>query len=104
MYGTTKVFLEHFGLRDLSQLPPLREFKELGESEQVMLPIDESEAVGQEALTPMADTVLEDNVETSNGSVEHVEMNGSSGALPETTSIELPSDNELMAAEVAEES
>jgi segregation and condensation protein B len=42
MYGTTKVFLEHFGLNDLSQLPPLREFKELGESEQPMLPIEES--------------------------------------------------------------
>ena len=39
MYGTTKFFLEHFGLQDLSQLPPLREFKELGESEQALLPI-----------------------------------------------------------------
>jgi segregation and condensation protein B len=42
MYGTTKFFLEHFGLNDLSQLPPLREFKELGESDQAMLPIEES--------------------------------------------------------------
>jgi segregation and condensation protein B len=41
MYGTTKFFLEHFGLRDLSQLPPLREFKELGESEQALLPIED---------------------------------------------------------------
>ena len=41
MYGTTKFFLEHFGLQDLSQLPPLREFKELGESEQALLPIKE---------------------------------------------------------------
>ncbi len=40
MYGTTKFFLEHFGLQDLSQLPPLREFKELGESEQSLLPIE----------------------------------------------------------------
>lgn len=47
MYGTTKFFLEHFGLQDLSQLPPLREFKELGESEQSLLPIEDesSEAV-----------------------------------------------------------
>lgn len=37
MYGTTKFFLEHFGLRDLTQLPPLREFKELGEPEQFTL-------------------------------------------------------------------
>ena len=103
MYGTTKVFLEHFGLRDLSQLPPLREFKELGESEQAMLPIDESEAVGPEALSPAADIVFEDNVEASNGSVELIELNGSSEALPEP-SVELSSDGELMAAEVAEES
>jgi segregation and condensation protein B len=41
MYGTTKFFLEHFGLHDLSQLPPLREFKELGDSEQALLPIEE---------------------------------------------------------------
>ena len=42
MYGSTKFFLEHFGLNDLSQLPPLREFKELGESEQSLLPMDEA--------------------------------------------------------------
>ncbi len=40
MYGTTKFFLEHFGLRDLSGLPPLREFKELGELEQTTLPME----------------------------------------------------------------
>jgi len=45
MYGTTKFFLEHFGLQDLSQLPPLREFKELGEAEQAMLPIEETTAM-----------------------------------------------------------
>lgn len=50
MYGTTKFFLEHFGLQDLSQLPPLREFKELGEAEQALLPIEESTIVGD--LTP----------------------------------------------------
>ncbi len=42
MYGTTKFFLEHFGLNDLSQLPPLREFKELGEAEQALLPMDDA--------------------------------------------------------------
>lgn len=44
MYGTTRFFLEHFGLNDLSQLPPLREFRELGESEQSLLPMDDVEA------------------------------------------------------------
>ncbi|MGE3154468.1 MAG: SMC-Scp complex subunit ScpB [Nitrospiraceae bacterium] len=37
MYGTTKHFLEHFGLKSLADLPPLREFKELGEGDQVSL-------------------------------------------------------------------
>ena len=46
MYGTTKFFLEHFGLQDLSQLPPLREFKELGESEQALLPIEDESPEG----------------------------------------------------------
>ena len=41
MYGTTKVFLQHFGLNDLAELPPLREFKELGESEQALLPVED---------------------------------------------------------------
>ena len=63
MYGTTKFFLEHFGLQDLSQLPPLREFKELGESEQSLLPIEEeplevgepSEAISSEEFPATSD-------------------------------------------------
>lgn len=48
MYGTTKFFLEHFGLQDLTQLPPLREFKELGESEQALLPIEQESLLSVE--------------------------------------------------------
>ena len=33
MYGTSKIFLQRFGLRDLRDLPPLREFKDLGQGE-----------------------------------------------------------------------
>jgi segregation and condensation protein B len=33
MYGTTRQFLQAFGLKDLSELPALRDFKELGEPE-----------------------------------------------------------------------
>jgi segregation and condensation protein B len=49
MYGTTKLFLQQFGLSDLSQLPPLREFKELGEAEQAMLPVEDGLFVGDQA-------------------------------------------------------
>ena len=56
MYGTTRFFLEHFGLQDLSQLPPLREFKELGDSEQALLPIEEESLVVVETSeTPYSD-------------------------------------------------
>ena len=83
MYGTTKFFLEHFGLQDLSQLPPLREFKELGESEQSLLPIeDESpEAVETSDMSsseelPLASDPAEGEVPVafeaeSNGELHH---------------------------------
>lgn len=48
MYGTTKLFLQQFGLNDLSQLPPLREFKELGEAEQAMLPVEDGLQIGDQ--------------------------------------------------------
>lgn len=47
MYGSTKLFLQQFGLSDLSQLPPLREFKELGEAEQAMLPVEDGLRIGE---------------------------------------------------------
>lgn len=50
MYGTTKYFLEHFGLNDLSQLPPLREFKELGEAEQSLLPMEAAASTDEAVL------------------------------------------------------
>ena len=37
LYGTSRVFLRKFGLRDLRDLPPLREFNALGEGEAASL-------------------------------------------------------------------
>ena len=59
MYGTTKFFLEHFGLQDLTQLPPLREFKELGEAEQALLPMEQEEAALEPQSTPSTEQELE---------------------------------------------
>jgi segregation and condensation protein B len=59
MYGTTKFFLEHFGLQDLSQLPPLREFKELGESEQALLPIEEESSESLASPSDLPDGTIE---------------------------------------------
>lgn len=69
MYGTTKFFLEHFGLSDLSQLPPLREFKELGEAEQALLPMDGNEIQSAGAEVETVDADAEASV---NGELESV--------------------------------
>jgi segregation and condensation protein B len=79
MYGTTKFFLEHFGLHDLSQLPPLREFKELGDSEQALLPIeDESLEVVETSETPSSEefAVTSDLAEGEAVGVFDAETNG----------------------------
>ena len=67
MYGTTKFFLEHFGLQDLTQLPPLREFKELGESEQALLPIEEESLVAVETSGSSYSEVLTDTSDRAEG-------------------------------------
>ena len=95
MYGTTKVFLEHFGLNDLSQLPPLREFKELGESEQAMLPMDEAEnltANGTVEITPVDEAEVEsasDQLEIhseaeAEGLATEAELTGTEAVVSET--------------------
>ena len=62
MYGTTKFFLEHFGLSDLSQLPPLREFKELGEAEQALLPMDGGEVSSGDGSIETCEASVEPSV------------------------------------------
>ena len=59
MYGTTKFFLEHFGLQDISQLPPLREFKELGEAEQALLPMEKDEIAGEPQPATLPESSLD---------------------------------------------
>ena len=44
MYGTTKQFLQAFGLKDLSELPALRDIKDLGEPDHDMLPVLEPDS------------------------------------------------------------
>lgn len=103
MYGTTKFFLEHFGLRDLSQLPPLREFKELGESEQAMLPIDEV-AVDGEPLLQGSEASGEG---LSEGMAEPVALLGpadEAGQTSESSVLENEAGGDLLVADIAEES
>jgi segregation and condensation protein B len=67
-------------LRDLSQLPPLRDFRELGESEQAVLPIDEGVAVGDDAsrLSPESSRMM------GEGLPEEVRLDAVNGVAYET--------------------
>ena len=101
MYGTTKFFLEHFGLRDLSQLPPLREFRELGESEQAMLPIDESVDVVGQSVPYSSETSAQEQADGAQGEVAPIEVNGTAIEMSEITA---DAEHEFVAADVVEES
>jgi segregation and condensation protein B len=67
MYGTTKFFLEHFGLQDISQLPPLREFKELGEAEQALLPMEQEPRQAEEPAAAESEPVAVSEHELETG-------------------------------------
>ena len=104
MYGTTKFFLEHLGLRDLSQLPPLREFKELGESEQAMLPIDDVVAVDGEPVTQSTEAVVEGLSEGMDEPVALLEPADEAGQTSESLVLENEAGGDLVVADIAEES
>ena len=78
MYRTTRKFLEYFGLRDLSDLPTLEDFKE-GELEsqvspdQTTLPFDE---LSGDVVEEMVDTASEEEVQ----SIDPADMDSSSGS------------------------
>lgn len=57
MYGTTLEFLQYFGLKDLSALPTLKEFRELDAGEEVMeeVPIEGADAAPSGEATSIVD-------------------------------------------------
>jgi len=78
MYRTTRKFLEYFGLRDLSDLPTLEDFKESeleGEvsPDQTTLPFDE---LSGDTVEEMVDTVSEVEVQ----STDPADIDSSSGS------------------------
>ena len=78
MYRTTRKFLEYFGLRDLSDLPTLEDFKESElegqiSPDQTTLPFDE---LSGDAAEKMVDTVSEVEVQ----STDPADIDSSSGS------------------------
>lgn len=56
LYGTSKQFLQRFGLRDLRDLPPLKELKDLGNPEQfpMELPFESQEDEGEPRVADLS--------------------------------------------------
>ncbi len=78
MYRTTRKFLEYFGLRDLSDLPILEDFKESeleGQTspDQTTLPFDE---LSGDVVEEMVDTASEEEVQ----SIDPADIDSSSGS------------------------
>jgi len=93
IYGTTKAFLDHFNLKDLSDLPTLAEIKDLEGQEaklQVQLELNQAEIAGKETLATEFVTMIEEHIDIITGT-------NSSGNLTITT--EAISSTELISSE-----
>lgn len=104
MYGTTKFFLEHFGLNDLTQLPPLREFTELGESDQSLLPMESMEVA---VPTPAEAAVIDSTTEAIKALSEEASSLTDAGEAPVELTAEEEATGEIEASgeeSLAEES
>jgi segregation and condensation protein B len=77
LYGTTKEFLELFNLRDLTQLPTLREFQELSEESRKIVeeeaPAPPIAGVGDLAQDPKAAEKLAEHTAESDAALEQLE-------------------------------
>jgi segregation and condensation protein B len=60
LFGTTKVFLDYFGLKSLDQLPPLAELKDIPDLEP-QLPFDVDPAVVANAAMAMEEPLPSDD-------------------------------------------
>lgn len=100
LFGTTKSFLDYFGLKSLDALPPLAELKEIPELDP-QLPFDRVPQVASAAMIPMEEILdensdvdtnekLEDSEENSgeNIPVEHEETSEEPGAVELTSNEE----------------
>ena len=55
LYGTSKQFLQRFGLKDLRDLPPLKEIEELGPPDLPSLPLEDDPSLGNPNQVAVAD-------------------------------------------------
>ena len=92
LFGTTKTFLDYFGLKRLDELPPLSELKDIGELEP-QLPLDGAPlpaGIGQDTDSASADSDIDD---------KNADADADAGADADTGSND--SDNDIAEADEA---
>ena len=66
LFGTTKTFLDYFGLRSLDELPPLSELKDIGELE--------PQLQFEGAPAPIAAGIAAEGADVSDASADEAEL------------------------------
>lgn len=107
IYGTTKTFLDHFNLKNLSELPSLAELKDLESQEaklQVQLELTEIPENAEVAADETATTEINAAVETEQAAHETTEIEqATEKTLTEELTEQLDSDAEQIAEHITEE-
>ena len=99
LFGTTKAFLDYFGLRSLDQLPPLAELKDIPELEP-QLPFDLDPAVVANAAMAEADS---NESESDNNNADEDSSSDSDDSNPDQRAVEtMTADTHDEAGETAE--
>ena len=88
IYGTTKAFLDYFGVRSLDQLPPLDEIREMIE------PVIEAEKAAAEAAAQAASASAENSVTEADTLAEEVAESPEEPAVADDTAAGQPADSE----------
>ncbi len=89
LFGTTKAFLDYFGLKRLDELPPLSELRDLGELEP-QLPLDGD---GQPAAPITAGAApAEDGVAANDADANDEDEAADAGAAPDKQDMDAPAD------------
>jgi segregation and condensation protein B len=73
LFGTTKGFLDYFGLKSLDELPPLAELKDIPELEP-QLPFDNAPVVANAAMAFEDDTALDESVAANDAADDSDDM------------------------------
>lgn len=75
IYGTTKKFLEVFNLKDLAELPTMRELKELNEPAENLVPVEaDEEAEADDVSKPDAVSPIETDADSNADSKDDINV------------------------------